>query len=126
MKVYKKTKMIQKWFKIFSFSNASLILFITSTLIVTPSSLARPPRTSWSARPTGLESRGACSRRAQRALRSYSYKNIQATGNSGLSGRDSDVVVHILCREGGSQAYIFCAGDGASTACKKLSRYMQD
>ena len=118
--------MIQKWFQIYIFSTASSISIFTATLIFAPSSLAEPPSTDWKTRYTGLKSQGQCFRRAERGMRYYSFRNIETSGNTGIYGEYQDIGAYILCRENGSQAYIFCAGFRAYEICERLSRYMED
>ena len=89
-------------------------------------SLASPPPTDWSIRSTGLDSEGACFRRARRALNREGLSGVRTSGDSGFRGETASTRAYILCRENGAQAYMFCAGDRANRICDNLARYMKD
>lgn len=97
------------------------ITLLTSSLPV----LASPPSTDWSTRSTGLNSEGACFRRARRAMEREGLNNVRTSGDSGFKGETASTRAYILCRENGSQAYLFCAGDRANRICDNLARYMR-
>ena len=119
-------RQIEKDCRIFSFLAVMSAFNAIALLTFVDMSLASPPPTYWSVRGTGLNSLRSCSRRALQAMDQEDLENIRTSGNFGFRGESNSTRAYILCRERGTLAYMFCAGDRAGRICRNLARYMQD
>lgn len=117
---------IHKYSQFFSFLAVPSTLTALALLTLAPISLAAPPPTDWSIRNTGLNSKGACYRRARRAMARENIRDVRTSGDNGFKGDFSSTRAYIICRKNGAEAYMFCAGDLADRICDNLARYMKE
>jgi hypothetical protein len=88
------------------------------------------PSGAWRTRNTGLETDGACTRRAFRAMKNANL-SAEASGTLGVLGKNDAIIVYVICMSGGRSAAIFCSSDrkdsGGYTAkmCDTVSRQME-
>ena len=108
---------------------AAILLAVSMVLI--PVTASATPYAAWRTRNTGLDSEGACTRRAFKAMQTAGLGG-QASGNLAVYGQNGPMVAYIVCVNGGRLAAIFCSSDHHANAtsqtvaaCDSLSRYME-
>jgi hypothetical protein len=73
---------------------------------------------------------GRCTRRAFQAVKNADLGG-KASGDVAVYGSNRDVIVYVICSEGGRWATIFCASDQdnsgkyAAQTCDTVSRFME-